>query len=392
MKGNGASGRGPRRIGRWIRDAILILGISALLGLALEAVTRVVGRMTGSSWPTTRAVAFDREIRQALRLYRRHPFLNTAPHEGAVVTAFGKTARLSSAGYRSPDRPRDKPAGVVRILCAGGSTTFDILAPDNAATWPSRLEAELRDERPGIEVINAGFPGWTSLENLISLAIRDVDRSPDVVVLYQGINDLQPAAHRPYDPQYEHGHAELAVRALGFELAPPTWYERSLLVEKGRDLVFGPDNPWRMLQAPSPTTEPLSRIPSVAVATFERNVRSFVAAAEAHGAMVALATQPVRIRSQSRSQDLEYLARWIEGLDPEAVPDQLDRLNDVLRRLGDELHVAVLDVAGDVAWDDGDLDDPMHFSVQGSERMGRYMASVLAPLLDGAPSEPTTLD
>lgn len=308
------------------------------------------------------------------------------------MTAFGKTATLSSAGYRSPDRPLEKPAGVVRIVCSGGSTTFDILAPDNAGTWPSRLEAELQGERPEVEVFNAGFPGWTSLENLISLAIRDVDLSPDLVVLYQGINDLQPAAHRPYDPQYEHGHAELAVRALGFELAPPKWYERSLLVEKGRDLFYGPDNPWRMLQAPSPTGEPLPAVPAAAVATFERNVRSFVAVAEAHGASVVLATQPVRVRAHAEGQDLEYLARWIEGLDPQAVPDQLDRLNEVLRRLGDELNVAVLDVAGDVAWHDDDFDDPMHFSAGGSERMGRYAKTALAPLLADSHIRPAARD
>ena len=68
-----------------------------------------------------------------------------------------------------------KPEGTYRVVCEGGSTTFDLLAPDDAATWPARLGAFLK---PRADVVNAGFPGWTSLESLVSLETRDLDLSP----------------------------------------------------------------------------------------------------------------------------------------------------------------------------------------------------------------------
>ena len=101
------------------------------------------------------------------------------------------------------------------------------------------LEADLLKRGAGVEVWNAGFPGWTSLENTLSFALRDRDLAPDVVLLYAGINDLQPGAHQPFDRAYEHGHAELARRALGFELAPPSLWSRSVLLERVADRLRG---------------------------------------------------------------------------------------------------------------------------------------------------------
>jgi len=320
---------------------------------------------------------FSAEIHRALRLYRRHPFLNVAPREGASAAAFGKQASFNSLGYRSPERSRSKSPGVVRFVCSGGSTTFDISSVDDMSTWPWRIETTLRSHGLDVEVFNAGFPGWTSLENLVSLAIRDVDLAPDVAVLYQGINDLQPASHRPFDGQYEHGHADMVVRALGFELQPLKWYDRSLLVEKTRDLVLGEVDPWRRLRSASGPREFMPEVPAEAVATFERNVRSYVAVATAAGAQVVLVTQPIRVRRGSHDADLSYLAQWVDGLEPTAVPVQLERFNAVLRGLSLEGQTLLIDVAREVPWEDGDFADPMHVSARGSERMAAFLADSL---------------
>ncbi|HET9210102.1 MAG TPA: SGNH/GDSL hydrolase family protein, partial [Thermoanaerobaculia bacterium] len=218
-----------RPVSRLLRGLLLGLLVAALLLISGEALLRVTLRLRDGVWPQTRAAVFYGEMRRLRSVYRRHAYLNTGPHEGGKVAVFGKRATLNRLGYRSPERPRVKPPGVRRVLLAGGSTTFDVLAPDDAATWPRLLEARLQAGGGKVEVWNAGFPGWTSQENVIALAIRDLDLAPDLAVLYQGINDLQPAAHQPFDPQYEHGHAELARRALGLELPPPSWLARSLL-------------------------------------------------------------------------------------------------------------------------------------------------------------------
>jgi len=373
--------------GRIVRGLLLATVVAVLLLAGSEAALRAGLRLRDGAWPRTKTAAFYDQIEILRRIYRRHAYLNTGPSEGGRAEVFGKRATLNRLGYRSPERPRAKPDGVVRILVSGGSTTFDVLADDDASTWPNLLEARLRTGGHPIEVWNAGFPGWTSQENVISLAIRDQDLAPDLAILYQGANDLQPAAHQPFDPMYEHGHAELTRRALGLELPPPSWLGRSLLVEKLRELANGPADPWRSLERPDLADVPRrSQIAPESVAVFERNVRSFAALARSRGARVLLVTQPVRIRAAQRAADLAWLAGWYPGLKPETVPQELERLNDVLRRLGSEGIGTLADADHDISWSDGDFGDPLHYTGEGRRKLVEYLAPRVG--LCFAPSSP----
>ena len=366
---------------KWFRDACIILLITGALGGLIEVGIRIVIRLQTQSWPVTEAVSFDTGIRELLRLYRRHPFLNTAPHEGSRVATFGKEASLNSLGYRSPERDLKKAPGKIRVLCSGGSTTFDTLAEDDAHTWPWEMETTLRDRGVDLEVFNAGFPGWSSLENLISLEIRDVDLKPDIVVLFQGINDLQPAAHQPFDRQYEHGHAERCVAVLGFNRKRLPWFEHSLFFEKSRALVLGKRNLWKWSPGLSAVEEQIPEIPQAALQTFERNIRSFISIARSNNSKVILATQFIRIRKDHVKADRAHLEEWIPGLNPSNIPSQLDRINVVLKELSTSDSVILADVAQDVALDDSDLGDPMHFSASGSRKMADYMAQSIEKVL-----------
>jgi lysophospholipase L1-like esterase len=361
---------------RFLVRSAIVLGITAGLLALAEGGTRLFLRLSTGSWPQTAASLVRAQQDEALRLYRRHPFLNTAPHEGAHVHAFGKHAGFNSLGYRSPERPLARPAGTLRILCAGGSTTFDLLAASDDRTWPWRLEETLLRRRPRLEVWNAGFPGWTSLESLISFALRDADLGPGLVVVYQGDNDLQPGAYRPFDRQYEHGHAELALRALGFERRPLPWRSRSVLLERLAAAWARPGDPWASLD-PHAARQP--RLAPQAVATFVRNVRSLAAVARAHGARVALVTQTIRIRRPPRrADDLKYLAQWLPALEPQAAPAELERLNQELRAMAGEPGVQLVDAAARIPWQDEDFADPLHFSDRGSERFASFLAAALA--------------
>jgi lysophospholipase L1-like esterase len=353
-----------------------VLAITAGLLLVLEGGTRLVLRLTTGAWPQTAASHARQQQEEAQRLYRRHPFLNTAPHEGVQVHAFGKEAAFNHLGYRSPERPLVAAPGTMRILCAGGSTTFDLLAESDEKTWPFRLEQKLRQRQPRVEVWNAGFPGWTSLESLISLSLRDVDLRPAVVILLQGDNDLQPGGYLPFDPHYEHGHAELTVRALGFDRPPLPWRARSVLLEHLRAAWARAGDPWASLDPNQPRRR---RLAAGALPTFARNVRSFVAVARAHGAAVVLVTQVIRIRGQQQADDLKYLAQWLPALAPEAVPGELERLNGALRAMRGEAGVRIADAAARIDWRDEDFADPLHFSPQGSERFAAFLAAELAP-------------
>ena len=95
--------------------------------------------------------------------------------------------RIPSLGY---PLPKAKPPAQLRIAVLGGSlvqlaSTFD-------TTLPGSLRTLLRKTYPGrdIEVINAGIQSSVSRQSLVQLALTVVDYHPDIVILYDGGNDL----------------------------------------------------------------------------------------------------------------------------------------------------------------------------------------------------------
>jgi hypothetical protein len=93
------------------------------------------------------------------------------------------------AFQRAEETKIDRPAGQLRIVAYGGSTTFSYNVT-MAQSWPALLENRLRDGGfKGAEVLNAGDVVW-SLGHAIVRARREVERlKPDYVILYSGINE-----------------------------------------------------------------------------------------------------------------------------------------------------------------------------------------------------------
>ena len=70
--------------------------------------------------------------------------------------------RINAQGYRGSDFATPKTPGRIRIVCIGGSTTFQGIRDD--ITYPALLEQALRDSHPALdlEVLNLGISGTRS--------------------------------------------------------------------------------------------------------------------------------------------------------------------------------------------------------------------------------------
>jgi len=112
-------------------------------------------------------------------------------------------ASHNALGFRGKETTREKPPGVFRIVTLGGSSVYGQSESKDEAVWSARLEQILAERRPGarIEVINAGCPGYTSFEMLVQLEMRVVDLSPDLVVLYEAVNDMRSALYTAGAPE-----------------------------------------------------------------------------------------------------------------------------------------------------------------------------------------------
>jgi lysophospholipase L1-like esterase len=116
---------------------------------------------------------------------------------GAIhaANAYNTQTQTNSYGFRGREEVMEpKPAGSLRVVCYGGSTTYCYNLPDGQ-TWPERLQAHLRTF-PGHrqdQVLNGGHICW-SLGHVYLQAKRDLPLlKPDVVVIYVGVNEMMNA-------------------------------------------------------------------------------------------------------------------------------------------------------------------------------------------------------
>ena len=122
-----------------------------------------------------------------------NPYLGSALAPGTQFETGQYLIEVNSLGFRGPEIAVPKPAGTFRIFAIGESSTFGWKgAHSHKEAWPALLEAKLRTAHPDrrIEVVNAGVPGYTSIEQRINFILRISKLQPDALVIYHGNNDL----------------------------------------------------------------------------------------------------------------------------------------------------------------------------------------------------------
>ena len=104
---------------------------------------------------------------------------------------------------------KKNPDNTYRIFAVGGSTTHGLpLVADNETCGLSYLQKKF-DERDfgfDIEVINAGMSAATSKTEVQLIKDKLIDFSPDLIVVFDGINDAAWVAnqkHSDWEPQSE---------------------------------------------------------------------------------------------------------------------------------------------------------------------------------------------
>ncbi len=95
----------------------------------------------------------------------------------------------NALGYRGEEVELAKPRGVVRILALGDSSTFGQFV-DDAETLSAILQTDLRRAGFPVQVINAGVPGTTIVDQFEFLQ-RSMALEPDIVLMTFSENDIE---------------------------------------------------------------------------------------------------------------------------------------------------------------------------------------------------------
>ncbi len=312
-------------------------------------------------------------------LYERHPYLGWVlrPNARYEKRSDETTKVIESNAYqlRDDEIVSPKPPGRIRIVCLGGSTTFDVGVTDNARTWPNRLEALARERRPelDVEVVNAGFPGYNTATSLINLSLRIVDLDPDLVVVYHGINDLTAAQIPEFRSDYAHGWAERFVgepgpirRALRSSILFAK-IEHSM--RRRRDRAAGRQDAGVEVTVPDEATE-----------TYRRNLRTIAGICQAHGIRLALGTFATARSQFEEPAPPGFACSYTPNLTPAELQRSLREWADVVRAVAAEQDAWLLDVQKKLPADPQLFDDFIHLNDEGA----RAMAAVVYDELEAA--------
>lgn len=375
------------------------LALRLLAGLGVSTAVLVVAvvllELGGLVLPALSKEALDPEA-LAMKHARvgPHPYLAYANRPGFSTdrrAEGGQQISHNSLGFRGREFPVVKPQGVFRIACLGGSSTYGQSESSDDVIWPARLEVLLNENAPAdaprVEVINAGCQGYSTFESLINLELRVVDLQPDVVLVYHGINDMRCALYREPVRDNTHWRAvwpverpsrleELVQASTTFRFLrhlDDSWIRRRSQLGSYVIVAFDPvaDQYYK--------TDP----PAQGFDNIRRNLRSIAAVARAHGAKPIFMTQAMRYSDLELAPSRDMQA-W-----------GLKRVQELLREVGAEREVPVLDIApvieaeaarqlaaGETIEVKGKLQDrvftsEVHFTDAGSELMARTVAAAL---------------
>jgi lysophospholipase L1-like esterase len=341
-------------LGRAIRDGWLVLGVTLALLVGAELVLRV-GSAVSRAWrgPQPRVEAQSplasadwyqpymaefnrsRQMQWEPYLYFRRPAFR-----GAYIT-------VDSAGHRVT--PQAAPAGSprARMFLFGGSTMWGSYQRDDR-TIPAEVARRLAaTNAPAVEVTNYGESGYVFTQEMLALILQlRAGNIPDVVVFYDGINDVAATVQDGVAgiPQNESNRA--AEFAMGRALQPSTSGLRADL------------HAWGTLAAASlgtleltrwihrlarPASPPFISADSAArslVRVYTGNVRVIDALAENYGFKVIYVWQPSLHATTKRPTPFE--SRLLEGV--ERNPFQR-RLRDIHQAVPPILDSAMATVA-----------------------------------------------
>ena len=255
---------------------------------------------------------------------------------------------VNQHGFRGPEL-EPKTSETVRLWCLGGSTTFDIYAPDDGSTWPALLAQEL-SARWGVpvDVVNAGIPGETLLGGLDRL--QETTLEPDILVVYTGPNEL--------------AQGQMHVRDGGGGTEPPNL--AALRVAR------------RLIRLPPRTPDSFAgrTLSAEVLDKANRELRRL----RQLGTDVVLVTHALWAQPEDTGelarQRVDVTSRLLK-LSPEASIAALDAYNDVVRKVAQGERLGLVDLRTAIDGDDRWWGDSVHFSPEGSVRAAEVLADAL---------------
>ena len=114
------------------------------------------------------------------------------------------TININSRGFRGKEFSAEKAPGTYRIIIVGGSGAMGYGSSSDDTAFSQVLENMLNDASKNMkfEVINAGLASAISAQELVLLVTELIDLKPDMVIVFDGFNDIVGSVINDRRPNY----------------------------------------------------------------------------------------------------------------------------------------------------------------------------------------------
>ena len=293
--------------------------------------------------------------------------------------------RHNHLGFRGDDVSAEKPEDTFRIVAVGGSTTYSVHVEDYRDSYPNLLNDYLHNAGfDSVEVINAGVAGYSSYDNLISISFRVLPLEPDLIIIYQGFNDIDKRFVYP-SARYLGDNSGAEAPSISDRVMPGIWeystYLRILGIRAGYIHSHGELDLHgnRMAQSnyslefkrqvnrgtyPSGIFEEASAGKMLAdnpPIHFQRNLVTMLGISESHNVDVLLVTMVL-------SKDFHARTGSARGkfYSNEVLQSAMAQHNDITRRIAESTETPLFDMAIEFPDDPALLTDGLHMNAEGN--------------------------
>lgn len=303
----------------------------------------------------------------------------------------------NSLGFRGPNPPLLFD-GSLTILAIGGSTTECLFLTDGK-TWTDQLTSLLSSSFRLLWMNNAGIDGTSTFGHIQLMKDYVLKIHPKVALFLVGLNDMAIYEPRGKDTQtviskFMNSYTSPTLRVLA-------WYSNvaALLlniqgtqkaVQMGlfNDKIVLPEE-YEQASESGKTREELAEIYRASLQGYKERLLQLIRLSRSANIVPIFMTQPMALGEavdKTTGVDLEHIVvPYITDTHNEITGGEkwrlLELFNDVVRAVGKEEDVYVVDVAQLLPKDTAYYYDLIHYSNSGAEKIAEILAANLCPYI-----------
>jgi lysophospholipase L1-like esterase len=354
--------------------ALNLVTLAALVAL-VEAGGQIYYWWTSGASLAARSRQYLEDARVNVSVFEQHPYLVARPRAGVRIGRGAATISTTPQRTRTTGTKPPRPDAIT-VAAMGGSTTFGTRISD-ADTWPWLLQERLGDR---YAVMNYGVPGYTTAENIIQMSLVVPESKPQIVIFYEGWNDIRNYHWPGFEPDYAgHGMTQ-------FDTLIPAVVDRASLLSRAARYSYVmrligraagvPLIAWDV--QPSATRDPeVDRV-------YVRNLQTLKALAARFGTTALFVPQVLNTEALQRAGDRAGWAPYVKSTALSVLMRDFNALMASVCADG-EPGCRFVSEPLEESWNNDDFVDEGHLSRRGGEKLAAILAArILGLERDGA--------